>query len=120
MNVESAKFAVGNEQTIRLTCSVGFSSWPFFKREPDALGWQEVLGIADRCLYLAKNSGRNSWVGVTVRSDYKGKAEPEALDDLQAAEAKGILRIQSSDSAESGKPQYQSSSKQTTGSEAFH
>jgi diguanylate cyclase (GGDEF)-like protein len=119
MQVESTIFAVSNEQTIRLTCSIGFSCWPFFKREPDAMGWQEVLALADRCLYLAKNNGRNNWIGVTVRSDYRGKTDPGVLDDLRAAEAKGILRIQSSASAEADKQQYQSSSEQATASRVF-
>jgi diguanylate cyclase (GGDEF)-like protein len=98
--VESAPFAVTDDQRIRLTCSIGFASWPFFRYEPDALTWQEVLGLADRCLYLAKNSGRNAWLGIATRPDYKGRADYAILNDFVSAETAGILEIQSSASAE--------------------
>jgi diguanylate cyclase (GGDEF)-like protein len=94
--VESASFGVVADQSIRLTCSIGFASWPFFRHEPDALGWQDVLGLADRCLYLAKNSGRNAWIGLASRPDYRGLAKYGILNDLRLAEITGIIEIQSS------------------------
>jgi diguanylate cyclase (GGDEF)-like protein len=94
--VESASFGVAADQNIRLTCSIGFASWPFFRHEPDALGWQDVLGLADRCLYLAKNSGRNAWIGLASRQDYRGIAEYGILNDLRLAESTGIIEIHSS------------------------
>jgi two-component system sensor histidine kinase ChiS len=97
--VESTPFAVTDDRRIRLTCSIGFASWPFFKHEPDALGWEVVLGLADRCLYLAKNSGRNAWLGVAIRPDYRGRADYALLNDFVSAESAGILEIQSSASA---------------------
>ncbi len=118
--VESAVFTVVDKQTIQLTCSVGFSSWPFFVCEPDALEWREVLALADRCLYLAKNSGRNSWIGVTVRQDYEGQADLESLNDFRTAEARGIIRIQSSSSAESDIEQYKYSSGRPASSRTYH
>jgi hypothetical protein len=85
-----------------LTCSIGFTSWPFFSVHPKALEWQEVIGLADRCLYSAKESGRNAWKGFGVRPDYKGKAEFKALNDFGTAEAKGIVNpIPSSQDAKS-------------------
>jgi|WetSurMetagenome_2_1015567.scaffolds.fasta_scaffold22207_5 diguanylate cyclase (GGDEF)-like protein len=95
--VETTAFLISNEQrTIRLTCSIGFASWPFFRRAPDAIGWQDVLGLADRCLYLAKNSGRNAWIGVCARPDYAGNVDFRMLHDFSTAEAKGIIKVQSS------------------------
>lgn len=98
-HVESSSFQVSEGQSLQLTCSMGYASWPFFRHEPDALGWQDVLDLADRCLYLAKNSGRNAWIGVKIRTDYRGKAEYSVLSDFRAAEAGGIVEIQSSASA---------------------
>jgi diguanylate cyclase (GGDEF)-like protein len=94
--LESASFSITNDQTIRLTCSIGFASWPFFRHEPDAFGWEDVLGLADRCLYLAKNSGRNAWFGLAARWDYRGTTDCSVLNDLRAAESSGIVDIQSS------------------------
>jgi diguanylate cyclase (GGDEF)-like protein len=46
---------------IRITCSVGFAAWPF----AEGASWQDVIDVADVCLYAAKAAGRNCWVGVT-------------------------------------------------------
>jgi diguanylate cyclase (GGDEF)-like protein len=94
--VESTEFIVSEDQVIRLTCSIGFASWPFFRHEPDALRWQDVLDLSDRCLYLAKNSGRNAWIGAVIRPEYSGNAEYAMLNDLRTAESAGIVEIQSS------------------------
>lgn len=94
--MESTSFCLADGQKIQMTCSLGFASWPFFGHEPEAVGWQEVLDLADRCLYLAKNSGRNAWIGLAVRSEYRGRTEYSVLNDFRAAEAAGILEIQSS------------------------
>jgi diguanylate cyclase (GGDEF)-like protein len=92
--VESARFAINDQTTISITCSIGFSSWPFFKADPDAIGWADVIGIADHGLYMAKRSGRNTWFGIFSHPDYKGKIHPNLLTDLVLAEKQGIIRIQ--------------------------
>jgi diguanylate cyclase (GGDEF)-like protein len=92
-------FAVSNDKNIRLTCSIGFASWPFFGFEPDALGWQEILALADRCLYLAKNSGRNAWIGISARPDYRGDTNAGMLNDFGEAESEGVIGIQTSTSS---------------------
>ena len=117
--VQSAVFSVNNEQTLRLSCSIGFASWPFFRCEPDALGWREVLALADRCLYLAKNSGRNSWIGVRTPTDYAGPADVESLNDFRSAESKGIIRIQSSLTAGKRSEPYYSSSRRSSAPWAY-
>jgi len=94
--VESSSFSALQDRSIRLTCSIGYASWPFFKHEPDALEWQDVLGLADRCLYLAKNGGRNAWVGLTSQPDYRGSTGHVVLNDFRVAESAGIIEIQSS------------------------
>lgn len=52
---------------IRLTCSIGFASYPFLPNDPRRVSWQEVMDIADICLYTAKRAGRNCWIGVRAR-----------------------------------------------------
>jgi diguanylate cyclase (GGDEF)-like protein len=89
-------FSISNDKIIRLTCSIGFASWPFFGFEPDALGWQEILALADRCLYLAKNSGRNAWIGISARPDYRGETNAGILNDFREAESEGVIGIQTS------------------------
>ncbi|MBD8526382.1 ligand-binding sensor domain-containing diguanylate cyclase [Pseudomarimonas arenosa] len=62
--VEATDFDIGNGQFLRKTCSIGFACFPFVSQAPEALTWQQVVELADRCLYAAKQSQRNAWVGI--------------------------------------------------------
>ncbi len=65
--VEAHPFHLGGGQTLHRTCSMGYAFFPFLPEHPDFLGWEPVVDVADHCLYAAKRSGRNGWVGVSSR-----------------------------------------------------
>ena len=48
---------------LRRTCSVGFTAFPLLPAAPDRHDWEQAVALADRCLYAAKHSGRDGWVG---------------------------------------------------------
>lgn len=50
--------------TVGRTCSVGWAPFPWFPDDPQALGFDQVLTLADHALYLAKSTGRDRAVGV--------------------------------------------------------
>ena len=54
----------GNGSLIPLTCSVGWAAFPWLTGKPDAFSHTEVLALADRALYEAKQAGRNCAVGM--------------------------------------------------------
>ncbi len=62
--IRSRPFDLGHGVTIQKTCSLGFCAYPLAPEHPDALDWQRVVEVADRCLYAAKLSGRDGWVGI--------------------------------------------------------
>ncbi len=63
-SIEAHPFRLDEKTTIHLTCSVGFSVYPMFPSEVNVFSWEQLVEIADQCLYGAKNSGRNAWVGI--------------------------------------------------------
>jgi diguanylate cyclase (GGDEF)-like protein len=58
-------FSLGESaETIHRTCSLGWAAFPWFLEDPRAVGYDEVLTLADRALNRAKQSGRNRAVGM--------------------------------------------------------
>ena len=51
------------------TCSVGYAALPAYLEHPRALTYDNVLELADKALYLAKDAGRNRAVGVELIED---------------------------------------------------
>jgi diguanylate cyclase (GGDEF)-like protein len=64
------------ENSVNLTCSVGWAAFPWLTDKPDAFSYAEVLALADRALYDAKQAGRNCAVG--SRSSGKCMTNPAA------------------------------------------
>jgi two-component system sensor histidine kinase ChiS len=95
--VEQTEFDVGGGLTLSITCSTGFACYPFYQQVPDAFSWEQVVEIADHCLYAAKKTRRNAWVGVYGNS---GNVVPlslaEILGDIAGAVAKQNLVLLSS------------------------
>lgn len=61
-------FDLGDGVTLKKSCSIGFACFPFLPQVPRALGWHEVVEIADIALYAAKRAGRNGWVGISANN----------------------------------------------------
>ncbi len=69
-SVENHIFDMGEGKKIKKTCSIGFASFPFLPNQPTNIKWSQVVDIADHCLYAAKKSGRNAWVGLNSLENY--------------------------------------------------
>ena len=67
--VEDHRFSISETQTIRCTCSIGFAVYPPSVGQLSTFTWEQILEIADICLYAAKRNGRNAWVGVLAKTD---------------------------------------------------
>jgi Icc-related predicted phosphoesterase len=94
-------FDLGKVQTKRITCSIGFAAYPFQQTEIDKLDWEDVINIAEKALYAAKNLGPNTWVGIlsTEKTDPDTICQEMGLDDekllakLKKLDESGELKI---------------------------
>jgi predicted signal transduction protein with EAL and GGDEF domain len=68
-----------NGATIHRTCSIGWAAFPWFTTSPGAVSFEDVLRMADRALYLAKNSGRNQGIGFLSTTDVPQLAHSPGL-----------------------------------------
>ena len=67
--VAAHAFAIGDGVSLHCTCSLGFAFYPFATEAPGTLTWEQVVKLADTCLYVAKRGGRNAWVGIFPAAD---------------------------------------------------
>jgi len=89
--VEAHPFHIGEKEIIHCTCSVGFSVYPLLCDEISYFTWEQVVEIADQCLYAVKHSGRNGWVGIVPdQESLRLKGQPLPVD-ISALVRAGIL-----------------------------
>lgn len=58
-------FHVSQQHSLHITCSIGFCVLPLYPSEPARLDWDSYFGLLDECLYAAKRSGKDCWIGLT-------------------------------------------------------
>ena len=95
--IASRSFRCGGHK-FELTCSLGFTSYPFPRRRPGLYSDEAVLALADHALHEASQHG-DSWVGL-VASD-TGDATDEtvariSLEEPEVLVEKGLLEVRRS------------------------
>jgi diguanylate cyclase (GGDEF)-like protein len=94
--IAAHRFQLEDGKILERTCSIGFAAYPFLPARPRAIGWEEIVALADLGLYAAKRSGRNGWVGVEAGET----AEPAVLhrfrEDPESSVARREVKIHAS------------------------
>ena len=78
-------FDIGDGKRIPMTCSIGWGAFPWIPAQPDALSVDDVLVLADRSMYAAKDAGRNYAVGIAPGTELlreTGAGAPVRVDLL--------------------------------------
>jgi len=91
--IEEGRFTLPGGRAIAITCSIGFAAFPFARREPEALTWEQVVAVADHAGYVAKRHGRNAWVGLAPAADVM-PAGPPSREALDAWASEGRLTVE--------------------------
>jgi diguanylate cyclase (GGDEF)-like protein len=94
--IEEAPFVLEHGREVALTCSVGFASFPFITRDPRSVTWSQVIEWSDQALNLAKQSGRNGWVGVCAGSAMRAAVRVRSAEELAHAAAQQEIVVDSS------------------------
>ena len=95
--IESTDFLLPDGTVLKKTVSLGFAAMPFLPGQPRKLTWEQVLSVADAALYLAKDEGRNRWVGALAGEANwpdSDAACASVVHDLRAAAESGLVKIQ--------------------------
>lgn len=82
---------VAEERELTVTVSIGFCPNPADNEA--APGWEQLVHLADLCLYLAKTAGRNQAFGVQDAAELTKEAVAAADADLKQASADGLLSL---------------------------
>jgi diguanylate cyclase (GGDEF)-like protein len=89
--VGKAAFNLGSGRIIQCTCSVGWAPFPWVPPFVAEASVEEVLRLADRGLYLAKQGGRNQSVGILPGDGELPTDEKKHLR-LETLAEKGLLQ----------------------------
>ncbi|MEM1190298.1 MAG: two-component regulator propeller domain-containing protein [Pseudomonadota bacterium] len=89
-------FQVAEGITARLSGSIGFAVYPFSPLRPDLATWEQVSAMADQCAYIAKENGRNAWVGIYGNRETSKSDIARITSDLEGALAAGVVGLRTS------------------------
>lgn len=69
--LNEVKFEVHDGTLLPVTASVGYACYPSMVNEEKSGDWDVLFSMADACLYLAKDAGKNTWVGLESVEDIR-------------------------------------------------
>lgn len=92
------QYEVGEGRVARLSGSIGMTMIPFFPDSAEVLPWEQAINIADMAAYLAKENGRNAWVGLygTPETTAAANITERIKNDIENLVQEGMIRVSSS------------------------
>ncbi|MBR7800693.1 ligand-binding sensor domain-containing protein [Undibacterium fentianense] len=90
-------FSLPDGKHLHRTCSIGLTTYPFIPTSVDAFSWEQVVDIADQCLYAAKHGGRNAWVALFLLGNYYSRGHITNLaQEVEDQIAQGHIVVKTS------------------------
>ena len=85
--ISERPFVLPGGEQLTVTCSIGFTEYPFLAGAPDRVDWETLVNLADHALYAAKDAGRDRWYGLRPGPRFE---PPMLRDDLERGLAHAI------------------------------
>ncbi len=95
-SIQEHSFKVEKDIVLNVTCSIGFSVFPLLSSNPTSLNWERTIDVADMCLYAAKKSNRNTWIGFTDLTCDEQDVFSAVIDKTESLISSGQLMLASS------------------------
>jgi diguanylate cyclase (GGDEF)-like protein len=94
----------GGEQ-VKVTCSIGYTEYPFLPGAPDRVDWELLVNLADHALYAAKEAGRDKWYGLRPgpRFDVTEVRNDLARGVAHAVKTKKLVLVEAGESDDAAK-----------------
>lgn len=91
------QYHIGGGHVARLSGSIGVTMIPFIPNSSNVLSWEQVITIADQAAYLAKENGRNAWVGLYGSRRMTSDDIFERMkNDLESLVKQGLVEVSTS------------------------
>ncbi len=91
------QYQVGEGHVARLSGSIGVTMIPFVPNQINMLQWEQVFTIADQAAYLAKENGRNAWVGLYGSRRVTSEDVIDRMKtDLESLVSQGLVEVTTS------------------------
>ena len=95
-SIQEHSFKVEKDIVLNVTCSIGFSVFPLLSSNPTSHNWERTIDVADLCLYAAKKSNRNTWIGFTDLTCDEQDVFSAVIDKTESLISSGQLMLASS------------------------
>jgi diguanylate cyclase (GGDEF)-like protein len=95
-DIADHQYEISSGHVAALSASIGFAVYPFLPLKPDEVTWEQVSGIADQCAYVAKQNGRNAWLGIYGNRNITPEDLQLMKTDIGAVIAKGNVGVRTS------------------------
>ena len=86
-------FDLGPGIDVWMTCSIGWTPYPWLRDDVDALSVEDVLKLADQAMYCAKKMGRNQSVGLLPSAEAMSSKEKINLAMLGDVSKSALIEI---------------------------
>ena len=104
-SIGETPFRLPGGEEVRITCSVGYTEYPFLENAPDRVDWELLVNMADHALYAAKAAGRDRWLGIRPGPAFSAAGSRDDLTKGLAANVKAKKLILVQETAEKNSTQ---------------